>query len=167
MNRIHTLRKWITWLALTAYFLGINSGITLWRAGIFKYACMQEYTPSMEANMNLLHSPATAFFSHSLILLMWLNLALMFLDLRYGPQAQAKIEQLLFWLKEKPLSWLPLAILIASPFFNGANNYGPIFLQWIVFCTLFFVALLYRRRPDEKTYQSDGEVDWSLHFFSK
>lgn len=106
------------WLGLSAALFLWGIYIQMWRFGIIKYACMQEFTPEMNQHLYFVYHPLVAVESQIAIWLSGFVLAILILELRFGAQAVPQGISILKWFWKHPL-W---TFLFAGA---GLYFYGP------------------------------------------
>lgn len=106
------------WLALSASLFLWGSYIFLWRLGVIKYACMQEFTPAMNEHLMFVYHPLVGIASEMAIMLSGLVLSYMILELKFGSQSALKEGfAIIRWIFRNPAAIVPL--IAAGFYFYG------------------------------------------------
>ena len=105
--------KWLFWLGSTGYMFLQAGYYKSWDWAVLKFACMQQFVPSMKAHMELLNESLTVFCIDIAMALVMLNMVLMIVNFKCKDRTGEKLKAFLGFLKKRKIV---AALLIVGMF---------------------------------------------------
>lgn len=87
-----TIAKWVFWIGSTGYMFLLAGYHVAWRSGILKFACMQEFTPAMNAQLEFLNDQFTYLTCRGLLILVVFNIVLLLFKVKFKDQSAEKLQ---------------------------------------------------------------------------
>ncbi len=148
------------WLLVSSSLFLWGIYIQLWRMGLIKYACMQEFTKEMSDHLAFVYHPFVAFESEVAIMLAGLVLACAILEIKFGSRyAMKEGIAIVCWFFRNPVAMIPF-IAATFYFYSDLSIKLPAISFHPGLCIItFFAPAIVLFFPNQKGKKSEPEPD--------